>query len=54
MPEQVQQHEALHLEIDIRIEDDPQPVDDPSPRRLEITILDRKALFHNPRRGLKP
>ena len=43
--EQVQQQEALHLEADIRVDDDPQAVEDAGARRLEVAILDHEALL---------
>lgn len=41
----MQQQEALHLESDIRIDRDPQAVEDAGPRRLEIAVLDHEPVF---------
>ena len=48
MPEQVQQHEALHFESDVGIDHDPQSVEDARPRRLQVAVLDRKTVLHDP------
>src|SRR5437588_2798054 len=54
MSEQVQEEEALHLESDVRIDDDAQAVEDAGARRLEIAILDREPLLDHARRDLAP
>src|SRR6476619_1663119 len=45
MTEEVQQQEALHLEPDVGVDDDPQAVEDAGSRRLEIAVLDHEAAF---------
>ena len=51
--EQVQQQEALHLEADVRIDDDAQAVEDAGARRLEVAVLDHEAVLDD-RRGDRP
>ena len=45
--EKVQQDEALHLEIHIRIESESKAVENASPRRLQVAIFNREAIFHD-------
>ena len=54
MAEEVEQQEALHLESDVRIDDDAQPVEDPGARRLEVPIFDREPVFDDTRRHRGP
>ncbi len=49
MAEQMEQQEALHLEADVGIDDDPQTVEDARPGRLEIAVLDDKPLLDDAR-----
>jgi hypothetical protein len=54
MPEEVQQQEALHLEADVGIDDDPQAVEDARPRRLEVAIFDDEPALDDRRRDGTP
>src|SRR5436190_22829784 len=54
MAEQVQQQKTLHLEADVRIDHDAQPVEDSGARRLEIPILDGEAVLDDAGRDLDP
>src|SRR5438552_18644160 len=54
MAEQVQQQKALHLEADIRIDDDAEAVEDAGAWRLEIPILDHEPMFDDAGRHVDP
>ncbi len=54
MAKQMQHDEALHLEVDIGIDRDLQPVKDASPRRFQIAIFDREAVLDDPRSDFQP
>ena len=54
MAEQVEQQEALHLEGDVGIDDDPQTVEDARFGRLEIAVLDDKPLLDHARTHFSP
>ena len=54
MTEQVEQQEALHLEADVGIDDDPQTVKDARSGRLEIAVLDDKPLLDHARTYSSP
>src|SRR5207237_744812 len=44
---EMEQDEALHLEIHVRIEGESQAVKDAGARRLQVTIFDGEAIFHD-------
>src|ERR1043165_3211524 len=52
--EKVQQNEALHFEVHIRIQREPQPVEDTGARRLQVAIFNREAIFHDLRGDPQP
>jgi hypothetical protein len=52
--EKMQQDETLHLEIHIRIESESKAVENAGPRRLQVTIFDREAIFHDLRGDSNP
>ena len=45
--EEMQQNEALHLEIHVRIDGESQAVENAGARRLQVTIFDGEAIFHD-------
>src|SRR5262245_4309592 len=52
--EQMEEQETLHLEADIGIDDDSQPVENAGARRLQITVLDDEALLDDAGRNSWP
>src|SRR3954462_6188018 len=54
MAEKVQQQETLHLETDVRIDHDPQAVEDACSRRLEIAVLNGETVFHDTAADRRP
>ena len=49
MTEQMQQEKALHLEIDVGVDDDPQTIEDPGPRGIQVTIFDHESVLDDSR-----
>jgi len=45
--EEMQQYEALHLEIHVRIDGESQAVENAGARRLQVSIFDGEAIFHD-------
>src|SRR5580704_7469526 len=54
MAEQVEQQEALHLEADVRVDDDTQAIEDARSWWLQIAVLDDKSLLDNAGARLPP
>src|SRR5438552_3969378 len=54
MAKEVQQHKALRLKADVRIDHDREAVEDAGPRRLEIAILKHKSMLDDGRRDFRP
>ena len=54
MAEQVQQDEALHFEFDVRIDHDPQAIEDACPRWFQVAILDAETVLDDTRRDSQP
>src|SRR5687768_10801382 len=54
MAEQVQQDKTLHLEADVRIDQDLQPVERAGSRWFQVAVRDGKAVLHNLRRRALP
>ncbi len=50
----MEQQEALHLEPDIRIDGDPQTVEDAGSWRFEVSVLDHEPVFHDAGRDSNP
>src|ERR1700681_332223 len=54
MAEQVEQQEALHLEADVRVDDDTQAIEDARSWWLQIAVLDDKSLLDDAGARLPP
>jgi hypothetical protein len=50
----MKEQEALHLETDVRVDDDSESIEDAGSRRLQIAIFDDEAVLDNAGRYLDP